>query len=185
MNTQNDILNEILKCSKENLFETTFGDIMNNIDSKQNNDKKLKHQKCNTSILNEEFKIQNLNSGNKFDDIYEMLDEKGIDENKTHSRHNTESLEYKRLTNYNNKNGKEYYIDDRKTVDLNDNNINIFDDSESDDGDGNFDMNNETSLGAILGIQLDKFNKENNGMILNEEGNNLVNNLNKKKKKKN
>lgn len=50
MNTQNDILKEIIKCSKEDLFETTFGDIMNNTDSKQNNDKKSRHQKCNTNI---------------------------------------------------------------------------------------------------------------------------------------
>ena len=177
MNTQNDILKEIIKCSKEDLFETTFGDIMNNTDSKQNNDKKSRHQKCNTSILNEEFKNKNLNSENRFDDIYEMLEENGNDEigNKTHSRHNTEYLEYKRFTNYNNKNE----IDDRKTVDLYDNNINIYDDSESEEGDDNYDMNNENSLGAILGVQLDKFNKENNDMILNEEGNNLVNNLKK------
>lgn len=128
-------------------------------------------------ILNEEFKNKNLNSENRFDDIYEMLEENGNDEigNKTHSRHNTEYLEYKRFTNYNNKNE----IDDRKTVDLYDNNINIYDDSESEEGDDNYDMNNENSLGAILGVQLDKFNKENNDMILNEEGNNLVNNLKK------
>jgi len=182
MSTQNDLLKEILKCSNENLFETTFGDIMNNNDSKQNNDKKSRHQKCNTSILNDDFKNQNFNSINKLDDIYEMLDEKENDEtvNKTHSRHNTELLEYKRLTKYNNKND----IDDRKTVDFYENNINIYDDSESEDGDDISNMNNETSLGAILGIQLDKFNKENNGMILNEEGNNLVNNLKKENLKK-
>ena len=174
---QVDLLKEIIKCSKEDLFETTFGDIMNNNDSKENKDKKSRHQKCNTSILNEEFSNKNLNSENRFDDIYEMLEEKGNDEtgNKTHSRHNTEYLEYKRFTNYNNK--KE--IDNRKTVDINENNINIYDDSESEEGDDNYDMNNESSLGAILGLQLDKFNKENNGMILNEEGNNLVNNLKK------
>ena len=113
-----------------------------------------------------------------------MLDKKENDEtiNKTHSRHNTELLEYKRLTKYNN--NKNDYIDDRKTVDFYENNINIYDDSESEDGDDISDMNNETSLGAILGIQLDKFNKENNGMILNEEGNNLVNNLKKENLKK-
>ena len=70
MCTQNNILNEILKCSNENLFETTFGDIMTNNDQKQNNTKKSIHQKCNSSILKDDFKNLNFNPVNKLDDIY-------------------------------------------------------------------------------------------------------------------
>ena len=197
----NDLLNEIIKIGKENILDldlnsTKFGDIMNNLDKKGivDNPKKT-HQKCNTSISNEEFTNQmmkEINSGG-LDEIYEILNEQDNEEsaNKSHSRHNTETFDYLRFSNYQKPNNiKEFQFDNRKTVDVFDklhvydnidddsdveeeNNLNAsYKDEEEGDGD----------LGTIMGMQLEQFNNENEGILLNENGQNLIDDLKNEKK---
>ena len=199
----NDLLNQIIKIGKENIYDlemnsTKFGDIMNNININSRNlpkNQQKTHQKCNTSISNEEFTNQmmkEINTGG-LDEIYEILEqdtEESAKKSSSHSRHNTETFDYLRLSNYNKVNNiREFQIDNRKTVDVFDKfhmyeeNADDDDDSENndknkiyndeDEGDGDGDGN----LGAILGMQLEKFNKENNNIILNENTNKLIDNL--------
>ena len=201
----NDLLNQIIKIGKENIYDlemnsTKFGDIMNNININSRNlpkNQQKTHQKCNTSISNEEFTNQmmkEINTGG-LDEIYEILEqdtEESAKKSSSHSRHNTETFDYLRLSNYNKVNNiREFQIDNRKTVDVFDKfhmyeeNADDDDDSENndknkiyndeDEGDGDGDGN----LGAILGMQLEKFNKENNNIILNENTNKLIDNLKK------
>ena len=199
----NELLNEIIKIGKENILDfdlnsTKFGDIMNNLDKKgiMENQKKS-HQKCNTSISNEEFTNQmmkEINSGG-LDEIYEILNEQENDEsaNKSHShsRHNTETFDYLRFSNYPKANNiKEFQIDDRKTVDVFDKlhvYNNIDDDSDNDEeNNSNQPYNDEEEgdgdLGTIMGMKLEQFDNENEGILLNENGKNLVDNLKKDNK---
>ena len=93
-----DLLNEIINIGKENILDldlnsTKFGDIINSINTKNvPTDKNKIHQKCSTSISNEEFTeeiMKEINSGD-LDEIYEIL-EQDNDESvkKIHSRNNT------------------------------------------------------------------------------------------------
>ena len=199
----NELLNEIIKIGKENILDfdlnsTKFGDIMNNLDKKGivENQKKS-HQKCNTSISNEEFTNQmmkEINSGG-LDEIYEILNEQENDEsaNKSHShsRHNTETFDYLRFSNYPKANNiKEFQIDDRKTVDVFDKlhvYNNIDDDSDNDEDNNlnqpyNDEEEGDGDLGTIMGMKLEQFDNENEGILLNENGKNLVDNLKKDNK---
>ena len=194
----NDLLNELIKIGKENILDfdlnsMKFGDIMNNLDKKgiEENQKKS-HQKCNTSISNEEFTNQmmkEINSGG-LDEIYEILNEQENDEsaNKSHShsRHNTETFDYLRFSNYPKANNiKEFQIDDRKTVDVFDKlhvYTNIDDDSDNDEENNlnqpyNDEEEGDGDLGTIMGMKLEQFDNENEGILLNENGKNLVDNL--------
>ena len=194
----NELLNEIIKIGKENILDfdlnsTKFGDIMNNLDKKgiEENQKKS-HQKCNTSISNEEFTNQmmkEINSGG-LDEIYEILNEQENDEsaNKSHShsRHNTETFDYLRFSNYPKANNiKGFQIDDRKTVDVFDKlhvYTNIDDDSDNDEENNlnqpyNDEEEGDGDLVTIMGMKLEQFDNENEGILLNENGKNLVDNL--------
>ena len=195
---RNDLLNEIIKIGKENILDldlnsTKFGEIMNKLENKQfGENQKKAHQKCNTSISNEEFTNQimkEINSGG-LDDIYEILNEQENDEsaNKSHShsRHNTETFDYLRFSNYGkNNNIKEFQIDDRKTVDVFDK-LHVYENFDDSDNDEENQLNKpdndeeeENDLGAILGLKLEKFDKDNEGMLLNENSRNLIDNLKK------
>ena len=108
---KNDLLNEIIKIGNENILDldlnsTKFGDIMNNLDTRILIENQRKnHQRCITSISNEDFtnqmmkEINNNNNGDgELDEIYEILNEQDNDEsaNKSHSRHNSEAFDYLR-----------------------------------------------------------------------------------------
>ena len=192
---KNDLLNEIIKIGNENILDldlnsTKFGDIMNNLDTRILIENQRKnHQRCITSISNEDFtnqmmkEINNNNNGDgELDEIYEILNEQDNDEsaNKSHSRHNSEAFDYLRFSNYTkNNNIKEFQIDDRKTVDIFDK-LHVYENDDSDNEEEkiyNKENNDQCDLGAILGMQLEKFNKENDGIILNENSNNLIENL--------
>ena len=197
-----DLLNEKIKVDNKNnndskLNSTKLGDIMNNIKSRNLTEHKKTHQKCNTSISNEEFTNQimkEINSGS-LDQISELLDqenEESSKKNNSHSRHNTETFDFLRFSNYTKTNNiKEFQIDDRKTVDVYDK-YHIyeqnFDDDDSDNEDSNKIYNEEeedgNDLGSLIGMGLEEFNKENNGIILNENSNQLINNLKKDNIKK-
>ena len=192
---KNDLLNEIIKIGKENILDldlnsTKFGDIMNNLDTRVLIENKRKnHQRCITSVLNEEFTNQmmkEINNGD-LDEIYEILNDQENEEsaNKSHSRHNSEAFDYLRFSNYTkNNNIKEFQIDDRKTFDVF-NNLNVYENDDSDNEEENkifnHELNEQSDLGAILGKQLEQFNKENNDMLLNENSNNLIENLKNEK----
>ena len=200
---KNDLLNEIIKIGKENILDldlnsTKFGDIMNNLNIKTLSESKKKvHQKCNTSVSNEEFTNQimkEINAGG-LDDIYEILDEENDESSNksySHSRHNTESINYLRYsnyTNYNNKNIKEFPIDDRKTVDVSDK-LHFYENADDSDNEDDNKLNvynndedeGDTNLGNILGMKLEQFNKENNNILLNENSQNLIDHLKNEKK---
>ena len=216
--TLDDLLNEKIKLDNTNTNNsmrnsTKLGDIMNNIISRNlaENQKKT-HQKCNTSISNEEFTNQimkEIDNGG-LDQISELLDQENEElsrkntshsrkntshsrKNTSHSRHNTEAFDYLRLSNYTKSNNiKEFQIDDRKTVDIYDK-YHIYEENvedDSDNEDSNIISNEEKEeegnddLGAIIGMGLDAFNKENNGIILNENSKQLINNLKKDNIKK-
>lgn len=190
-----DLLNEIINIGKENILDldlnsTKFGDIINNINTKNvPTDKKKIHQKCTTSISNEEFTEQimkEINTGG-LDEIYEIL-EQDNDESakKIHSRNNTETLDYFRFSNYNkNNNIKGFQMDNRKTMvvdnyDIHQENIDESDSEDENDQNNqinNEDDDNEVKLSNILGMQLEKFNKENDGIILDDENKGLINDL--------
>ena len=193
---KNELLNELIKIGKENILDldlnsTKFGEIMNKLENKQlGQNQKKTHQKCNTSISNEEFTNQmmkEINSGG-LDEIYEILNEQENDEsaNKSHShsRHNTETFDYLRFSNYGkNNNVREFQIDDRKTVDVFDK-LHVYENFDDSDDDNQLnksdnDEEEESDLGAILGIKLEKFDKDNDGMLLNENSKNLIENLKK------
>ena len=196
MKKQKHLLNEMIRIGKENILDfdlnsTKFGEIMNKLENKQigENQKKV-HQKCITSISNEEFTNQmmkEINTGG-LDEIYEILNEEtdeSANKSHSHSRHNTETFDYLRYSNYGkNNNIKEFQIDDRKTVDVFDK-LHVyenFDDSDNDEDDQLKKYDNdeeENDLGAILGIKLEKFDKDNEGILLNENSKNLIENLKK------
>ena len=192
---KNDLLNEIIKIGNENILDldlnsTKFGDIMNNLDTRILIENQRKnHQRCITSISSEDFtnqmmkEINNNNNGDgELDEIYEILNEQDNDEsaNKSHSRHNSEAFDYLRFSNYTkNNNIKEFQIDDRKTVDIFDK-LHVYENDDSDNEEEkiyNKENNDQCDLGAILGMQLEQFNKENDGIILDEKSNNLIENL--------
>lgn len=172
---KSELLKELIDVSKENMLETKFGDIFNNINNKST-EKKYKHQKCNTSIFDEEHANQILKDIGDLDKITENVSEQEIDEsfsNKSHSKHNTEAYDLSRYTNFN-KNINEYQINDRKTVEFDNNYVVEHGDNEESDNDEDENMDD---LGNILGMKLEKFDKENGGLILNEQSNNLIDNL--------
>ena len=190
-----DLLNEIIKIGKENILDldlnsTKFGDIMNKLNKKElEENQKKNHQRCSTSISNEEFTNQmmrEINSGG-LEKIYELFDDQENEESSnkkhSHSRYPTETFDYFRFSNVNKNKINEFQIDDRKTIDVFDK-LHIFDneslddsDNENDNGGNNEEDEGDGGLGSIIGMKLEKFNEENDGIILNENSNQLIEEL--------
>ena len=205
-----EVLNQINLIKDEkidiNVFNSEIQEIKDILETKSNSidvvnalDTKVDKDELNFELKNltKRKELNNLleEKKDKFENqkIYEILNEQDNEEsaNKSHSRHNTETFDYLRFSNYQKPNNiKEFQFDNRKTVDVFDklhvydnidddsdveeeNNLNAsYKDEEEGDGD----------LGTIMGMQLEQFNNENEGILLNENGQNLIDDLKNEKK---
>ena len=130
--------------------------------------------------------MREINSGG-LEKIYELFDDQENEESSnkkhSHSRYPTETFDYFRFSNVNKNKINEFQIDDRKTIDVFDK-LHIFDneslddsDNENDNGGNNEEDEGDGGLGSIIGMKLEKFNEENDGIILNENSNQLIEEL--------
>ena len=178
---QTVILDENKELEKKNKSSTKISDILFNL-SNQDQDKHNKtHKRSSSSMSNDTFTekiMKEINSG-ELNQIFELFDEPENEENtiKKHSKHPTECLDSFRLGNLNKNKIKDLKIDNRKTVAVSDK-LHAYD-NDIDDSDNEDDNKDENCLSYIMGNNLEKFNEENNGIILNEKSNQLIEELKK------
>ena len=179
------LLNEKNKNEKSKINSTKISDILNKLYNEEHkDDNNNKNNQRNTiAISNEQFTEQimkEINNG-EFNEICALFDEQENEEKESkskrgsHSRNPTESFDYFRFSKINNKNLKEFQIDDRKTVVVSDK-LQVYNNGV-DDSDSEDEKEDENCLGYIMGNNLEKFNEENNGILFNEKSNQLIEEL--------